>query len=151
MAESDNRQVSEFLESHRAAIQQIILRAYQEAGGHYQAMTLPQQVRQAEIDSAEFTADLLRGMPDREVIQQTVAAAASATMINDIVNMAAALERGFAAYVAAQLPGDPRLAQELIRRSSYITARFRLSISASQITNLVRGEDQPAPQVRRLP
>jgi hypothetical protein len=149
MADSDSRQVAQFLETHRAAIQQIILRAYQEAGGHYQAMTPPQQAHQAEIDSDEFIIDLLRGTPDRETIQQTVAAAATTTIVSDIVNMAAALDRFFAAYVAERLPGDPRLAQELTRRSNYITARFRLSISASQITNLVRGEDQPAPQVRR--
>ena len=151
MAEADKQVVAQFLDDHRAEIQRIILRAYQEAGGHYSELTMGEQARQAAIDSDEFITDLLRGTLDREAIQQTVSSAPSATRVNDIVNMTLALDRGFAALIAERLGDQPRLAQELLRRSSYITTRFRLSLSASQITNLVRGEDQPTLPARLRP
>jgi len=148
MTQPDNGQIAQFLDDHRAAIQELIRQAYHAAGGHYAALTPEQQAHQAAVDSTEFIADLLRGTPDREVIRQTVVAAAAPTIAGDIVNMAAALDRAFAGFVAAQLPGEPRLAQELILRGSYVIARFRLSVSPMQITALVQADDPPVSSAR---
>jgi hypothetical protein len=145
MTQPDNRQIAQFLDDHRAEIQELIRHAYQEAGGHYAALTPEQQARQAAVDSTEFIADLLRGTPDGAVIRQTVLAAATPTVAGDIVNMVAALDRAFTGFVAARLLGEPRLAQELILRGSYISTRFRLSMSAMQIAALVRSDDPPVP------
>src|SRR5690242_18802031 len=144
MAEPDNRQVVHFLDDHRAAIRQLIEQAYGEAGGHYAALAPAERTRQAETDSAEFIAALVRGTPDREAIQQTVGAA-PATLAGDMVQMATALDRLFTAFVAERLQGEARLAQDLIRRSSYVIARFRLSVSSVQIATLLQREDALVP------
>ena len=151
MTQPDNQQIAQFLDDHRAEIQQLIGQAYHEVGGHYAALTAEQRARQATVDSTEFIADLLRGTPDRDGIRQTVSAAAASTVAGDIVNMASALDRAFAAFVAAQLPRDPRLAQELILRGSYVIARFRLSVSSMQITALVQADDPPVAPAPRPP
>lgn len=145
MAEPDNRPVVHFLDDHRAAIRQLIEQAYGEAGGHYAALAPAERTRQAETDSAEFIAALVRGTPDREAIQQTVGAAPAATLAGDMVQMATALDRLFTAFVAERLQGEARLAQDLIRRSSYVIARFRLSVSSVQIAGLLRGDAAPLP------
>jgi hypothetical protein len=151
MTQSDNRQIAQFLEDPRAEIQPLIRQAYHAVGGHYAALTPEPQARQATVDSTEFIADLRRGTPDREVIRQPGSAAAAAPVAGDIVNMASALARAFAACVAVQLSRDPRLAQELILRGSYVIARFRLSVSSMQITALVQAGDPPVAPARRTP
>jgi hypothetical protein len=143
MTQSDNRQIAQFLEDPRAAIQPLIRQAYHAVGGHYAALTPEPQAHPATGDSTEFIADLRRGTPDREVIRQPGSAAAAAPVAGDIVNMAAALDRAFAAFVAVQLPRDPRLVRELILRGSYVIARFRRSVSSMQITALGQA-DEPA-------
>jgi hypothetical protein len=143
MAEPDNRRVVQFLDDHRAAIRQLIEQAYSEAGGHYAALTPAERVRQAETDSAEFIADLVRGAPDRERIRRTVATASAAALAGDMVQMATALDRLFTAFVAERLQGEARLAQDLVRRSSSVIARFRLSVSSVQIAALLQGEEAP--------
>jgi hypothetical protein len=62
-----------------------------------------------------------------------------------MVQMATALDRLFTAFVAERLQGEARLAQDLIRRSSYVIARFRLSVSSVQIATLLQGDAAPLP------
>jgi hypothetical protein len=141
MIDADNPQIEQFLNTHRSGIQKLMRQAQQEAGGHYNKLSLAARQRQAEIDAEEFMQALLSGAPDRTAIQQTVDNATTPTIPTDIVNMATAFDQLFTAFVSEQLQGQPRLAHEIMLRSSYVIARFRLSVSASQIDNLVRGKE----------
>ncbi len=135
-------QIEQFLNTHQAAIQRLVQQAQQEAGGHYSMLSQAAWQQQIEIDTQEFIKDLLSGAPERTTLRQTQAGATRSTTATDIINMATAMDRLFAAYVNEQLQAQPSLAREIIARSSYVIARFRLSVSASQIDSLVRGKDQ---------
>ncbi len=141
MTDPIKTQVEQFLNNHRIEIQRLVQQAQQEAGGHYSTLDQAAQQHQGAIDTQEFIKDLLSGAPDRTTIQQTLEGAAWSTIATDIVNMATALDRLFATFVNEQLQAQPRLAQEIRVRSSYVIARFRLSVSASQIDSLVRSRD----------
>ena len=134
----DQEQVGQFLAAHQAEIARLILQAYQEAGGHYAAMSATARMDQAQIDSHEFIASLLRGTPDRESITQTVQAGRNPTLGTDIVQMATAFEHLFTAWVKISVADRPLLAHELLRRSRQVFSQFRLNMSAAQISRMVQ-------------
>src|SRR5439155_19528329 len=115
-----------FLEDHQVDIRALIKQAYMQAGGHYAAMTAAQRREQAVLDSRQLITDLVRGGPDRQAIQQTVAEAASESIPADIVRLASINEPLFQAFVQARLADQPEVARELLRRAGSVFARFRL-------------------------
>src|SRR5438876_843702 len=106
-----------FFYTHRQGLAEVLAQAYRQTGGHYTAMPLAAQQRQAAIDSLELIADLLRGEIDLAHSRHIVAGCrAHGIAVEDIRRMTMVFGSLFNAWVRAQLPTDPGLAEALIRR-----------------------------------
>jgi hypothetical protein len=122
-------QFAVFLHSHRQDIAKLLEQAYAQAGGHYASLSIWQRESQANIDSVEFIADLLRGDVTWEGIQRLAQAATAAQWsLDDVRHMTEHLEVLFAAFVRAHSKSDATFADALIRRSHHVSASFRAKL-----------------------
>lgn len=122
-----------FFATHREGLAQVLAGAYQQASGHYAAMSLAEQQRQAEIDSLELIADLLRGEIDLAHSRHIVAVCrAHEVAVEDIRRMTIVFGPLFNAWVRAQLPDNPGLAQALIRRYRTVSTHFRANLTVAE-------------------
>ena len=137
--------VVRFLNEHQAALIILTEQAYGEAGGHYTVMTAEQRRQQATSDTQELTATLIRGTLDEAEIQNAIQSAGSFAVLQDIVRMVEAHQRLLGPFIQARLPADSPLATEVMTRMNSLTVRFRLSLSAAEMTNLVQQPDTTAP------
>lgn len=145
MATREFEFITRFLAEQQPAIAGLMQRGYNQVGGHYIGLTDAQQQAQARLDSRQLITDLLRGGPDREAIRRTVATAADPSIPDDIVNLAAVMERLFTAFVREQLVGEPTVAQVLVERAELVFARFRLGMSSALIEQRASAASMPHP------
>jgi hypothetical protein len=132
-------QLERFLRESQPAVAELLEQAYEEAGGHYAAMASEERRRQANIDVGEYVEALIRGGVDREVVQSAShAVTANGIDINDILRMSNALERLVTLFFQAQLPQQPDVAQELIRRARNVAASFRANLVAARMDDSLR-------------
>jgi hypothetical protein len=122
-------QFAVFLHGHRQAIAKLLEQAYGEVGGHYASLSVWQRESQANIDSVEFIADLLRGDVTWEGMQRLAQVATAAQWsLDDVRRLTEHLEVLFAAFVRTHSKSDPAFADALIRRSHHVSASFRAKL-----------------------
>ena len=145
-------EVARFLADHQGDLILLTEQAYGEVGGHYAALTTEQRRGQAAIDAQELTATLMRGVVEDAEIRSTIQAAGSFAVLQDIVRLVETHQRLLGPFIQARLPADSPLATELMARMNSLTVRFRLSLSAAYMTNLVQQPDKtPPPDSSRKP
>jgi hypothetical protein len=118
-----------FLEAHRAAIAELVEKAYLQAGGHYAQMSAGGRREQAERDAEEIVAHICAGEISAEAIEASIRAIPSLAILNDVMHMAEAIERLTMIYLRQQLADDPDLCREVVHRASNTSRRFRVSVS----------------------
>ncbi|MDQ2807601.1 MAG: hypothetical protein M3Z04_11925 [Chloroflexota bacterium] len=119
-------QFTVFLHTHRSEIITLLEAAYEQTGGYYGTLALRQRRSQANIDSVEFIADLLRGDVDWDQAARLVDSARAAGLpVSDVLRMTTHLETLFVAFVRQYTHNDATFGEALIRRSSHVTACFR--------------------------
>lgn len=132
-------EIERFLAKHQAELVTVFLQAYDRAGGHYLAYSPEDRQRQAQLDSHQYTEDLLLGRVDSENIWRTIINAPNpAALAEDIVHMSAAIDDLFAAFVRQHVIDHPLLAEELIRRSHNLTASFRAAVTTARMDAQLR-------------
>jgi hypothetical protein len=122
-------QFAVFLHGHRREIAKLLERAYAQAGGHYASLSLWQRESQANIDSVELIADLLRGDVQWDGLQRMAQTATAAQWsLDDVRRMSEYMEDLFAGFVREHSKSDTVFAEALIRRGHHVFASFRAKL-----------------------